>query len=292
MHASFKGTGVALITPFNANKEIDYEGLSRLLTHTSNLDYWVVQGTTGESVTTSDEEKAEILAFVKANNPKNLPVIYGIGGNNTAEVLRKIQKTDFSGVTAVLSVTPYYNKPSQQGLIAHYQAIADTSPVPVILYNVPGRTATNLHAETTLTLAQHPNIIGIKESSGDLVQCMEIVAHKPADFLMISGEDLLTLPMMSVGAIGLISVMANAFPQVFKNMTDFALKNDYVSASQELFKLLKINPLMYEEGNPVGVKEVLAHLQICQNHVRLPLIEASESLSVKIRQVLAYDFPN
>ncbi len=283
----FTGVGPALITPFNEDLSIDFEGFKNLLEYTKNADYWVVQGTTGESTTTTQKEKAEILAFVKANNPNNLPLVYGMGGNNTLALIEAIKSTDLVGISALLSASPQYNKPSQEGIYQHFIAVAEASPVPVILYNVPGRTSSNVSAETTLRLAQHPNIIGIKEASGNMEQCMKIAAEKPKDFLLISGDDLLTTSLISLGAVGVISVMANAFPNTFSEMTHRALKNDYASAQKALFSLLAINPLMYEESNPVGVKEALKQLNVCENYVRMPLLPASEELSSKIRQVLA-----
>ncbi|TAG94310.1 MAG: 4-hydroxy-tetrahydrodipicolinate synthase, partial [Bacteroidetes bacterium] len=194
------------------------------------------------------------------------------------------KKNNFENISALLSVTPYYNKPSQNGLIAHYKAIADASPVPVILYNVPGRTGINLKAETTLALSEHQNIVAVKEASGDLVQCMEIAKHKPKDFLLLSGDDLITPAMISFGAEGVISVLANAFPSDFSEMTRQALANNFQESTAYLFKFLKINPLMYEESNPVGVKEALAQLNICKNIVRLPLVACSKNLSEKIKK--------
>ena len=215
-----KGTGVALVTPFNDDLSVDFDGLLSLLKHTAQgVDYYVVQGTTGETATTSVEEKASILKFVREHNPKSLPLVYGIGGNNTQAVIETIKSTDLTGVTALLSVSPYYNKPSQEGIYQHFTMVADASPIPVILYNVPGRTQSNIAASTTLRLAKHENIIGIKEASGDLVQCMAIAKDAPKDFLLISGDDLLTTPMMAVGAVGVISVLANAFPTTFKRIT-------------------------------------------------------------------------
>jgi 4-hydroxy-tetrahydrodipicolinate synthase len=281
------GTGVALVTPFTEKENIDFDGLLRLLQHTSNgCDYYVVQGTTGESATTTSEEKKQILDFVKKNNPKKLPIIYGLGANNTSELLESVKNTDWNGVDAVLSVSPYYNKPSQEGIIRHYIALADQSPVPVILYNVPGRTGSNLTAATTLRLAQHPNIIAIKEASGNMEQAMDIAAGKPKDFLLISGDDLLTIPLLALGAVGVISVLANAFPKIFHDMVQAGLKNDYVEGSKSLFKLLEINPLMYAEGNPVGVKQALKELGVCGNIVRMPLATASEGLMVKIKEAM------
>lgn len=281
------GTGVALVTPFTRSGDVDYKGLKKLMSHTAKgVDYYVVMGTTGESVTTNKEEKKTILSFVKANNKKNLPIVYGMGGSNTEEVLANIKQTDLTGVSAILSVSPYYNKPSQEGIYQHFKAIAGKSPVPVILYNVPGRTASNMSASTTLRLAQHKNVIGIKEASGNMEQCMKIAAEKPADFMLISGDDMLTVPLYSVGAVGVISVLANAFPVVFRKMKEMAFTGNYPKASRELFTLLDINGPMYEEGNPVGVKYVLSQLNVCEEHVRLPLVPASEGLKKKINLLL------
>ena len=277
------GTGVALVTPFDKELEVDYPGYEKLLTYTAQgVDYYVIQGTTGESATTSKKEKATILQFTKENNHQNLPLVYGIGSNHTQAVIDTVKETDLEAVDAILSVSPYYNKPSQEGIYQHYQKIADYSSIPIILYNVPGRTASNITAETTLRLAEHPNIIAIKEASGDLVQCMEIMKNKPDDFLLISGDDLLTTSMMSIGAKGVISVLANAFPKIFKEITAHALKGEYHLSSQSTFKLLDINPLMYEESNPVGIKESLNQMGICENYVRPPLLSASDKLKNKI----------
>lgn len=277
------GTGVALVTPFTDRLEVDYKGLKRLLIHTAKgVDYYVVMGTTGESVTLTGEERKSVLQFVRENNPKNLPIVYGIGGNNTQQVLDSMASTDFTGVEALLSVSPYYNKPSQEGIYRHFIAIADACPVPVILYNVPGRTGSNITAETTLRLAAHPNIAGIKEASGNLEQCMRIARDKPRDFLLLSGDDLFAVPLYAIGARGVISVLANAYPVVFRKMKEYAFAGDFDKASREAFKLLAINPLMYEESNPVGLKALLEEMNICSAKVRLPLAEASESLRKRI----------
>lgn len=282
-----EGTGVALITPFDKKNNIDYPSLKRLLQHTAKgVDYYVVMGTTGESVTVTAEEKKKVLQFVKANNTARLPIVYGIGGNNTQAILETIAETDFKGVDAVLSVSPYYNKPSQEGIYQHFKVIADRCPVPIILYNVPGRTSSNIAAETTLRLAKHGNIIGIKEASGNLEQCMRICKNMPREFLLISGDDLLTVALYSIGARGVISVLANAFPVIFKQMKESAFKGDYRSAQDALFKLLEINGPMYEEGNPVGIKQVLDELGVCRNTVRLPLVPASDGLRKKIKALL------
>jgi 4-hydroxy-tetrahydrodipicolinate synthase len=239
-------------------------------------------GTTGEATTLAEDEKQGVLKFVKANNAKKLPLVYGIGGNNTQQVLDSISNTDLTGVDALLSVSPYYNKPSQEGIYQHFKVIAAACPVPVILYNVPARTSSNITAETTLRLASLPNIIGIKEASGNLEQCMRIARGMPKDFLLISGDDLLTVALYSIGAKGVISVLANAFPVVFRKMKEYAFAGNYGKASQEMFRLLDMNPLMYEESNPVGLKALLNEMQLCAGYVRLPLAPASESLRKRI----------
>ena len=280
----FFGTGVALITPFTSTGSVDYKALKKVLQHTAKgVDYYVVMGTTGESATLSSQEKKDVLRFVIENNPKRLPIVYGIGGNNTKEVVENIKSTNFEGVDALLSVSPYYNKPSQEGIYQHFKAVADASPVPVMLYNVPGRTASNISAETTLRLAAHKNIFAIKEASGNIQQCMKIAKAMPKDFLLISGDDLLTVPLYSIGAKGVISVLANAYPVVFQKMKEFSFAGDFAKASREQFKILEINGPMYEEGNPVGVKQVMADMGLCSNNVRLPLVPASEGLKKKIR---------
>lgn len=280
------GTGVALVTPFYSDKTIDFVSLKKLLEHTAmGVDYYVVMGTTGESVTLSKEEKKEVLEFVRKHNPKKLPIVYGIGGNNTQQVVAEIESTNLRGVSALLSVSPYYNKPSQEGIYQHFVRVANASPVPIILYNVPGRTASNLTAATTLRLAKHKNIIGIKEASGNLEQCMNIAKGKPKDFMLISGDDVLTLPIYSIGGVGVISVLANALPQVFKRIKDFANASKYNKAQHEVFTLLDLNGLMYEEGNPVGVKHLLKTMDIGNGEVRLPMVKASRELQRKIEKV-------
>lgn len=280
MIQTLKGTGVALVTPFLEDLTVDWNGLERLLQHTSaEVDYFVIHGTTGEPATTNSTEKEKIVSFIKKHNEKNLPLVYGLGGNNTAEIVQQLQTLDFEGITAILSVSPYYNKPSQEGILRHYTAIADNSPLPVILYNVPGRTSSNILPKTTLKLAEHPNIIGIKEASGIFEQCLEISRDKPEDFLLISGDDLFTLPLLSIGAVGVISVLANAIPGVFREMITAADRGDLNAAKAAAYKILALNPLMYQESNPVGVKCLLSELEICGPWVRLPLIEASDSLA-------------
>ncbi|MCW5912629.1 MAG: 4-hydroxy-tetrahydrodipicolinate synthase [Cyclobacteriaceae bacterium] len=277
------GTGVALVTPMHEDGSIDYKGLKKLLSHTGKgVDYYVVMGTTGESVTLSKAEKKDVLSFILQNNPKKLPVVYGIGGNNTQSVLDEIRSTDLEGVTAILSVSPYYNKPSQEGIYQHFKAVARASPAPVILYNVPGRTASNLTADTTLRLARLNKIIGIKEASGSLEQCMKIAKEKPQDFMLISGDDMLTLPLYAIGSAGVISVLANAYPVVFRKIREHILAGKPSQAQKAQLSLLDINGPMYEEGNPVGVKYLLSLLGVCKPYVRLPLIAPSGDLKRRI----------
>ena len=287
MEHPLMGVGVALITPFDQNHEIDYDGLHRLITFTSEngVDYLVVQGTTGETSTTTSQEKADLLKFTKEHNSKNLPIVYGLGGNNTKAVLETIKNTDFAGVSVILSVCPYYNKPSQAGLIAHFKAIADASPVPVLLYNVPGRTVTHLQIPTVLELAQHPNIIGIKDASS-IENAIELAKRCPKDFLLLCGDDNLVTTAVSHGFSGVISVIANAFPKEFGEMTWAALKGDFISAAAFQHRFLDFDTLLYVESNPVGIKKCCEIKGICSSEVRLPLVRASDGLSQKLLQAM------
>lgn len=285
---TFHGTGVALVTPFAKDLSVDYAGWRHLLDFCidGGVEYLVVNGTTGESPTTTAAEKAELLRVAKEHVAGRVPLVYGIGSNDTATAIDLLRTTDLHGVAAILSASPAYNKPSQAGLVAHYQHLADASPLPLILYNVPGRTASNISAETTLRLAQHPNIIGIKEASGLMEQCLTIAAHKPKDFLLLSGDDMLTPALIACGGEGVISVLANAFPKRFSELTRAALAGNFAAAREGLFRLLPLNPLMYEESNPVGVKAALEGLGVCRAAVRLPLLEATEGLKDRIRKAL------
>lgn len=282
------GTGVALITPFTAAGAVDYPAWQRLLDFVleGGAEYLVINGTTGESPTTTAAEKTELLRQAKAHVAGRVPLVYGIGGNDTATVERQLHEVDLEGIMAILSASPAYNKPSQAGLLAHYRRLADAAPRPLLLYNVPGRTGSNVTADTTLKLAEHPNIIGIKEASGNMEQCLHILAHKPADFLFLSGDDMLTVPLVACGAAGIITVLGNAFPRRFSDMTRAALAGDYARAQRELWYFVGLNPLMYEEGNPVGVKAALALQGVCEPAVRLPLVPASESLTARIKALL------
>jgi 4-hydroxy-tetrahydrodipicolinate synthase len=282
------GTGVALVTPFTSSGAVDYAAWRRLLDFTiaGGVEYLVINGTTGESPTVTSPEKTELLHIAREHVAGRVPLVYGIGHNDTAAVEATLRGADLTGITAILSASPAYNKPSQAGIVAHYQRLADATPLPLLLYNVPGRTGSNLTADTTLRLAEHPNIIGIKEASGNVEQCLAILARKPADFLFLSGDDMLTVPLIACGAQGIITVLGNAFPQKFSEMTRAALAGDFTRASQLLYSFVALNPLMYEESNPVGVKAALALQGVCEAAVRLPLVEASEGLKERISKLL------
>jgi 4-hydroxy-tetrahydrodipicolinate synthase len=280
-NTKFKGTGVAIVTPFNKDSSIDYKSLGKLVDFIikGGVEYIVVLGTTGESVTLSKEEKQSIITHVIENVNKRVPIVLGLGGNNTQEIVNSLKKTaDFSHVDALLSVSPYYNKPNQRGIYQHYKAISEVSPLPIILYNVPGRTASNLTAETTLKLANDfKNIIAIKEASGNLEQCMKIIKNKPKDFSVISGDDMLTLPMIAAGADGVISVVANAFPKDFSEMTRQILAGNVKEAQELHYKLTDIIEQLFADGNPAGIKAVLEMMKICTANVRLPLVKINKA---------------
>ncbi len=288
LDSRFKGVGAALITPFDEKNEIDYPGLKKLidLVTEGDVDYLVVQGTTGESPTVSAKEKKDILAFTIKNNSKSLPIVYGIGGNDTRSVLETIRDTDFTGVDAILSVCPYYNKPTQDGIIAHFTAIADASPVPVLLYNVPGRTVINMKADTIVALSAHPNIIGIKDAGGSIEQSMELAARVPNDFLLLSGDDNLVTTMISVGWHGVISVIANAFPKEFTDLTWHALEGRFPEAAKLQLAFLEFDTLLYIESNPVGIKKCLEIKGICSSDVRLPLLKATDKLGAQLENAM------
>ncbi len=280
----FHGVAPALVTPMLQERSIDWTALSALINHVSEggVDYLVVQGTTGESATTTSDEKKKIIETIKESNANHLPIVYGIGGNDTESLITQINNTSFKGIDAILSVSPYYNKPSSRGVIEHFNAIADACPVPVILYNIPGRTGINLSPETVLQLAEHPNIIGIKEASCIIEQCIEIAFNKPKDFLLISGDDVQAVPIISIGGVGVMSVIANALPNKFSEMIHAALKGDFVSAQKILGHFLAIDSYLYEEGNPVGVKLILEHLGLMESQVRRPLASGSDELRIKL----------
>jgi 4-hydroxy-tetrahydrodipicolinate synthase len=280
----FHGVAPALVTPMFQDRSIDWKALSSLINHVSQggVDYLVVQGTTGESATTTSDEKKKIIETIKESNAYQLPIVYGIGGNDTESLLTQIKNTSFDGIDAILSVAPYYNKPSARGVKDHFNAIADACPVPVILYNIPGRTGINVSPETVLALAEHTNIIGIKEASCIIEQCIEIAFHKPNDFLLISGDDVQAVPIISIGGVGVMSVIANALPNKFSEMIHLALKGDFVSAQKILGHFLAIDSYLYEEGNPVGVKLILEHLGLMESQVRRPLASGSNELKINL----------
>lgn len=290
---NLSGTGVALVTPFTASGAVDLAALDRLVDFViadgAGVEYIVVHGSTGEAATTTAAEKATVLRTVVARTAGRVPVVVGIGGNDTRAVLDQLKATDFSGLSAVLSVSPAYNKPSQKGIVAHYTAVADASPLPLILYNVPGRTGSNVSAAATLELARHPHIVGTKEASGNVEQCLAILRDKPIGFELISGDDLLAPALIAHGASGVISVIANALPRSFSAMTRAALAGDFREASRRLFSYLDLNPLLYEEANPVGIKAALAGWGLCDPFARLPLLPASESLMERIGRVMPAD---
>ena len=288
MNNNFKGTGTALVTPFHADGSIDFAGLKKLVRLNMNggVNFLVVQGTTGESPTLTQDEKMQVLQTVAEENNGQLPIVYGLGGNNTLDVVEKLKNVDASIVSGILSVSPYYNKPIQKGIVAHYKMVADATDLPIILYNVPGRTGSNVTAETTLELSEIPNIVAMKEASGNMEQIMEIIQHKPAGFDLLSGDDALTVPMISVGAAGVISVVSNALPEKFCAMVNHALKGNFSVASALHYDLFQITKLFFAEGNPGGVKEALAYRQICENHMRLPLVNVSDSLKNNIQSAM------
>jgi 4-hydroxy-tetrahydrodipicolinate synthase len=275
----FRGLGVAMVTPFNANGTIDFDGLEKLTNHLieGGVNYLVVMGTTGENPTINQEDQVDILEKVKEVNAKRLPIVFGIGGNNTAEVVGRLKNTDLTGVDGILSVSPYYNKPSQEGIYQHYKAISENTPLPVIMYNVPGRTGSLVSAETTLRISELPNIVASKEASGSLDVCMDVLRGKSEDFKVVSGDDNYTLPYIAVGMTGVISVIGNAYPKEFSQMVNYALDGDMKSARHLHYKLLPMMKAIFMDGNPGGVKYVLEKLGVCKNHFRLPVVPINKA---------------
>lgn len=273
----FIGTGVALVTPFSQQLAVDFQGLKELLEHImdSQVRYLVVHGSTGEAATTTSSEKQEVLTFIQRHNAKKLPIVYGWGGNDTRAMLQELEDITFQGVDAVMVASPYYNKPSQEGIEKHYTLLADACPVPVLLYNVPARTGSNIEAATTLQLSQHPNIIGIKEASGDITQCIEIAQNKPDDFLLISGDDLLTLPLMAMGGAGVITTVGNVMPKAMSNMVELASQGNLTEARAYMQTIWPACEFIGQAGNPVGTKQLLSELNLCGHYVRLPLVGPS-----------------
>lgn len=286
---NLSGMGVALITPFRHDKTIDFDALARLLDYQieSGVDYLVVLGTTSEAPTLEQDERTRIKQFVASHTAGRVPLVLGCGGNCTAAVIRELQSTDLAPFSAILSVVPYYNKPSQQGIYCHYAEIAKASLLPVILYNVPGRTGVNMTAETTLRLAaDFPNIVGIKEASGNMAQMDEIIKHKSPDFMVISGDDGVTFPLITLGAVGVISVIGNAFPREFSRMVRLALAGDYAAARTIHHRFGDLFGLLFVDGNPAGVKSLLHAMGFIENELRLPLVPTRIDTNEKIRAVL------
>ncbi len=284
-----KGTGVAVVTPFKNDFSIDFAALGRIIEHNiaGGVNYIVLMGTTGESVTLTKDEKKALISYVLEVTDGRLPVIVGIGGNNTQEVVSYIRNTGMKGVDAILSVAPYYNKPGQRGLFQHFKAIAASTALPVILYNVPGRTCSNISAETCLQLAHEcENIVAVKEASGDIAQIMNILKDKPENFHLISGDDMMTLPVIAAGGSGVISVLANAFPSECSEMVNQALKSNFRSAREIQYRFVEMIEMLFVEGNPAGIKAVLSSLNLCQNYLRLPLVPVSRSTWLRIQKTV------
>jgi len=285
MKTMIKGTGVALVTPFTQNGAVDHSGLTNLVNYCieGGVEYLVVLGTTGESATLNKDEKKAVLQTVVAANQNRVKVVLGIGSNNTQEVLDAFETTDFTGVSAILSVSPYYNKPTQEGIYQHYKAIAQASPLPIILYNVPGRTMSNMAAATTLRLARDfKNIIAIKEASGNMEQIMDIIKNKPDGFEVVSGDDNLTFPMLALGAVGVISVSGQGLPHIFTQMVRDALAGKWTEARAAHYALFDYTKMLFEEGNPGGIKASLKVSGVCDDCLRLPLWKISTDLFLRI----------
>ncbi|MFV5701817.1 4-hydroxy-tetrahydrodipicolinate synthase [Flavobacterium sp. XS2P12] len=284
---SLIGTGVALVTPFNEDFSIDTEALNRIVNFSidNGIEYLVVLGTTAENATLSQDEKELVIKTVIETNNGRLPLVLGVGGNNTMKVVEELRTRDLSQFAAILSVSPYYNKPTQEGIYQHFKAVAEASPIPVILYNVPGRTASNMLPSTVLRLANDfKNVVAIKEAAGDIVQAMQILKNKPKDFLVISGDDMIALPMVLAGGSGVISVIGQGFPKEFSEMIRLGLNRKVEEAFKSQYLLSDCIDMIFEQGNPAGIKQVFLSLGIAENTVRLPLVKVDESLAGRIRQ--------
>jgi 4-hydroxy-tetrahydrodipicolinate synthase len=284
------GLGVAMVTPFQKNGQVDFAGLQRLTEHLirGNVDYLVVHGTTGETPTLSAKEIQSTKDFIVEVNNGRLPIVLGIGGNNTSAVCLDLKERDLSGISAVLTASPAYSKPTQEGIFQHYKALNEASPLPIILYNVPGRTASNVNAETTLRVARElDNVVAVKEASGNMSQIMNLINQAPEDFTVLSGDDALTLPLMAAGAKGVISVVGNAFPHAFADLVHNAGQGDFKNALRIHQQLLETIDLLFVDGNPAGIKEVLSYLNICENTLRLPLVKVSEKVKNALYKSIA-----
>jgi 4-hydroxy-tetrahydrodipicolinate synthase len=281
------GTGTALITPFNNDHSIDFDALSRIIEQqiAGGTNYFVMLGTTGESATLSNEEKSAVVSHIKKVNAGRLPLVLGVGGNNTSDVVEQLKSLDTDGLTAILSVSPYYNKPNQQGIIYHYTEVANASPLPIILYNVPGRTGSNMTASTQLELAKHPNIVATKEASGNMEQVMSILKDKPSDFLVISGDDALTFPILACGGSGVISVINHIFPRTFSGMVKSALQGDIIAARAAHERVLESSIAIFADGSPGGIKTMLHEKQLCGTAVRPPLWQVNAQVDENLRKL-------
>jgi 4-hydroxy-tetrahydrodipicolinate synthase len=287
----FIGTGVALVTPFKDDLTLDVDALIKLVNFNidNGTDYLVINGTTAESATISKEEKEQIIAVIVEANNKRLPLVLGVGGNNTLEVIKELQTRDFSEIDGILSVAPYYSKPTQEGFYQHFKALAEVTDMPIILYNVPGRTAKNMESATTLRLANDfKNIVGVKEAGNNQQQYNALLKDKPADFLIISGDDDLALGVALAGGSGVISVIGQAFPKDFSTMIQHGLQGENKEGYEIHFKMMDVIDLIFEENNPAGIKTVLQELGICANNVRLPLVKASSELHAKIKNYIKF----
>jgi len=284
-----KGTGVAMVTPFKKDGAVDVPALKKLTDHLldGGVDYLVVMGTTGETSVMDKEDRKLVLETVMATNGGRKPVVVGIGGNNTLDLCAQLDRMDTAGISGILSVTPYYSKPTQNGMFEHYRALSEHSKLPIILYNVPGRTGVNLLPDTVMRIAfDCRNVIGIKEASGNMEQIMTIIKERPKDFLVISGDDAITMPLIAAGADGVISVVGNAFPSEWSKMVQHAMKGEITEARAIHYRLLELVQLLFVEGNPSGIKEVLSHLDVCENYLRLPLVPVSQLISERMRRVM------
>jgi 4-hydroxy-tetrahydrodipicolinate synthase len=283
----FKGTGVAIVTPFKNDFSIDFSALGRVINHVikGGVNYIVAMGTTGEASTLTKDEKQALISYVTEFVDNRVPIVAGIGGNNTQEIINSIRELDLSGIEGILSVAPYYNKPSQRGIFQHFKVIATCSPLPVIIYNVPGRTSCNITSDTCLELAHEcENIVAVKEASGDLAQIMRIIKGKPENFLVISGDDMMTLPVIAAGGSGIISVLANAYPAECSELVSNCLKNNYKAAREIQFRFMESIELLFADGNPSGVKAFLSVMNLCQNTLRLPLVPVNKTVFSRIQK--------
>lgn len=286
---SLIGTGVALVTPFKKDFSVDTAALTRIINHVieGGVEYLVILGTTAESATLSAAEKEIVIQTILAANKGRVPMVLGVGGNNTAKVVEELKTRDLSPFAAILSVSPYYNKPTQEGIYQHFKAVSEASPIPIILYNVPGRTSSNMLPATVIRLANDfKNIIGIKEAAGDIVQAMKLIQTKPEGFLVISGDDMITLPMVLAGGSGVISVIGEGFPKAFSEMVRLGLNKKVDEAYELHYKLADSIDMIFEQGNPAGIKEVFKHLGLSENIVRLPLVNVDENLSVRLNNFI------